>query len=62
MEVREPDKDGYRHYSVRGMEDVIGTHPQGRWAYRALWDHINPHNPWKSDPMVRVIQFEKVKP
>lgn len=62
VEVREPDKDGMRHFCVPGMDYVIGRHPTARKAYQALWDYINPLYPWTSDPVVRVIQFEKVKP
>lgn len=54
----EQDTDGWRDYQMPTTQCCASA-----WdSYRTLWNAINPKNPWDSNPSVRVIQFERVRP
>ena len=55
VEVRQPDRDGYRHFAVPGTVDR--EWPTPRAAFAGLWERLHGPQSWMAETWVVALSF-----
>lgn len=55
VEVRQPDRDGYRHFAVPGTVDR--EWPTPRAAFAGLWERLHGPQSWMAETRVVALSF-----
>jgi hypothetical protein len=58
FQIREPDKDGMRHFTAGAFDTA--TRPTPEKAFEELWRLINGPESWEANPWVVAVSFEVV--
>ncbi|XAP10187.1 hypothetical protein ABC766_00065 [Methylobacterium fujisawaense] len=58
-EIREPEKDGWRHFAASAGEKL--TRPTPEKAFAELWRSINGPESWDANPWVVAVTFKVIR-